>query len=121
MAGGRLPPGRHVLRLSYGRPGERLAGRRLVTARDLALADAATLLGVPLSPAEVVDSAVVQWPSALPHGRPGHAASVAALRAAVADRPGLAVVGSYLAGTGLAAVVADTRTAVSTLVDQHGG
>ena len=114
-----VPSGRHVLRLSYGRPGERLPPESSLPA--VALADAATLLGVPLDSAAVLDSAVVRWPSALPHGRPGHAASVAALRAAVADRPGLAVVGSYLAGTGLAAVVADARAAVSTLLDQQAG
>ncbi len=108
-----LPPGRHVLRLSYGRPGERLP--EVSTLPALALADASTLLGVPLAATDVLDTAVVRWPAALPHGRPGHAASVAGLRSAVARHPGLAVIGSYLAGTGLAAVVADARATAAAL------
>ena len=79
---------------------------------DLALADAAILLGVPLSAAAVVDTAVTHWPGGLPLGRLGHAAAVARLRNAAATRQGLAVVGSALAGTGLAAVIADARSVV---------
>jgi oxygen-dependent protoporphyrinogen oxidase len=103
-----LPRGRHVLRLSYGRPGAPAPADDLLA--DLALADAARLLGVQLSATAVVDSAITHWSGGLPPGRPGHAAAVAELRAAVATRPGLAVIGSSLAGTGLAAVIADART-----------
>ncbi len=105
-----LPAGRHVLRLSYGRPGSPPPADDLLP--DLALADAAILLGVHLSAAAVVDTAVTHWPGGLPLGRPGHAAAVARLRNAAATRPGLAVVGSALAGTGLAAVIADARSVV---------
>jgi len=103
-----LPPGRHVLRLSYGRPGRPPPNDDLLP--DLALADAATLLGEPLSAAAVVGTAVTHWPGGLPPGRPGRADAVAAIRAAVATRPGLAVIGSALAGTGLAAVIEDARS-----------
>jgi oxygen-dependent protoporphyrinogen oxidase len=104
----RLPPGRHVLRLSYGRPDAAPPADDLLS--DLALADAANLLGVSLSATAVIGCAITRWPGGLPAGRPGQAAAVAALRAAVATRPGLVVVGSHLAGTGLAAVVADARS-----------
>jgi oxygen-dependent protoporphyrinogen oxidase len=97
-----------VLRLSYGRPDAAPPADDLLS--DLALADAANLLGVSLSATAVIGCAITRWPGGLPAGRPGQAAAVAALRAAVATRPGLVVVGSHLAGTGLAAVVADARS-----------
>lgn len=107
-------PGRHVLRLSYGRgAGEVLPGDAELPA--LALADAGELLGVPLRPGDVVGTAVVRWDSALPVPRPGHAAAVAALRAAAAPA-GLTVVGSAMAGTGLGAVIADARGQAAALI-----
>ena len=100
-------PGRHVLRLSYGR-GD---GTGLPADPDLAtvaLADAAELLGVTLRPTDVVDHSVVRWPSALPAPRPGHAEAVTALRAELGDQ-NLSVVGAAVAGSGLAGVVGDAR------------
>ena len=41
-----------------------------------------------------------------------------AARAAVDEVPGLEVVGAWLAGTGLAAVTADTRTRIAGLLEQ---
>lgn len=125
-----LPAGRHVLRLSYGRgdmdPGiPRRPDRRRVTGgarikdsdritaeQELpatALADASALLGIQLRQSDVRGSAVVRWSSALPQPRQGHAEAVDRLRTAAAPQPGLAVIGSALAGNGLAAVVADAR------------
>ncbi len=107
-------PGRHVLRLSYGRgAGEVLPGDAELPA--LALADAGELLGVPLRADDVVGTAVVRWDSALPVPRPGHAEAVAALRAAAAPA-GLTVVGSAMAGTGLGAVIADARGQAAALI-----
>jgi oxygen-dependent protoporphyrinogen oxidase len=107
-------PGRHVLRLSYGRgAGEVLPGDAELPA--LALADASELLGVPLRADDVVGTAVVRWDSALPVPRPGHAEAVAALRAAAAPA-GLTVVGSAMAGTGLGAVIADARGQAAALI-----
>ncbi len=100
-------PGRHVLRLSYGRGGE----ADLPAVADLpgiALQDASTLLGVDLPRASVVDAAVVRWASALPVPAPGHAAGVRALRDTLAPLD-IEIAGSAVAGTGLAAVVADAR------------
>lgn len=106
-------PGRHVLRLSYGRGGEDLPVTGLV---DLAVADAATLTGVPLTARDLVDSDVVRWSSALPRPQAGHRAAMDAVRTAVARTDGLHLTGSVVAGTGLAAVVADARSVAAAIV-----
>lgn len=104
----RLPSGRHVLRLSYGRGGG-------IATPDPAtvLADASGLLDVELRPQDLVDSAVVRWPSALPQARPGHLAEVRELRAALP--PGLVLIGGAVAGNGLSSIVADARIQVGRL------
>ncbi|MFC7403589.1 protoporphyrinogen/coproporphyrinogen oxidase [Georgenia alba] len=102
-------PGEHVLRLSYhGGAGE----------VDRATADASRLLGAPIE--EVLDAAVVVRAGALSPTTPAHRSAVADLRNRVAMLPGLAVTGSWVAGTGLGAVVPDgaatgTRTAQTTI------
>jgi oxygen-dependent protoporphyrinogen oxidase len=107
-------PGRHVLRLSYGRgSGASLPDPGVLP--TIALADAAELLGVRLAPAAVVDTAVVEWSSALPAPRPGHAAAVREMRQALAAS-GLYVVGAAVAGSGLAGVVTDAHTQAAALV-----
>lgn len=111
-------PDRHVLRLSYGRGAEPLP-----TASDLlplALADAAALTGVPLLPRHLQEGAVVPWTSALPRPQPGHRAAMNGLRERVAARPGLRLTGSLVAGTGLAAVVADARAVATDLLRPSG-
>lgn len=111
-------PGRHVLRLSYGR-GD---GADIPTGDELwaaALADAGDLLGVDLRPGSVVDRAVVQWPSALSAARPGHADAVHRLRAELGPA-GLFVVGGAVAGSGLASVVTDAHTQAARLVALSG-
>jgi oxygen-dependent protoporphyrinogen oxidase len=104
-------PGRHVVRLSYGRPGEGPPPVDLATA----LADASTLLGVPLHGERLVGHAVTTWTTGLPRPRPGHAARVAGVREALAGT-GLEVCGAWAAGTGLVAVVGDARAAAARLV-----
>ena len=105
-------PGRHVLRLSYGRGGTLPSENGLT---DVALADAGELLGLRIAASSVIDSAVVRWTSALPAPRPGHADAVRTLRAAL--RPlRLAIVGASVAGSGLAGVVADATLQASCLV-----
>jgi oxygen-dependent protoporphyrinogen oxidase len=110
-------PGRHVLRLSYGRGTGDLPDPADLPA--IALRDATELLGVGLSPTTVVDSAVVSWPSALPAPRPGHADTVRELRARLAPR-GLAVIGAAVAGSGLAGVVGDARREAAALIKHLG-
>ena len=121
--------GRHVLRLSYGRSGDAVGGgassgealgvrgpradvRDLPPDRltELARRDAAALLGVPIPPGAVVDAAVTRWAGVLPLVRPGHHERVEAVRTALAGHDGLTVCGSWLAGTGLAAVVGHARS-----------
>jgi len=93
-------PGEHVLRLSYGRPGDP-AGSDVDT--GVAVRDAGHLLGVPIE--EVLDAAVVRRTGALAPTTPGHQAAVADLQSRVRVLPGLAVTGAWVAGTGLGAVV----------------
>lgn len=111
-------PGRHVLRLSYGQPaGPRstdpsapdIAGLSLPELTAVALADASTLLGVDLDASQVVEAARVRWSQSLPKPSPAHRAAVATARAGAAALPGLAVCGAWVAGNGLAAVVAQAR------------
>ncbi|MEJ7647880.1 MAG: FAD-dependent oxidoreductase [Nakamurella sp.] len=98
----RLPSGRHVLRLSYGRGGS-IATPDPTTV----LADASALLDVEPRPEDLVGSGVVRWPSALPQARPGHLAEVRALRASLP--PGLVLIGGAVAGNGLSSIVSDAR------------
>ncbi|WP_353616663.1 FAD-dependent oxidoreductase [Arthrobacter sp. AQ5-05] len=105
-------PGSHVLRLSYGRLND--VASALVNAddaslRNAALVDASALLGQPITAGDVLGFDVVRYSGALPFATTGHARRVAAIREIASAHPGLEVVGAWLAGTGLAAVVNDTR------------
>ncbi|UWX96363.1 protoporphyrinogen oxidase [Arthrobacter zhaoxinii] len=116
-------PGTHVLRLSYGRalsPEDAAAEPAHVDRADddlfrQAVADASGLLQVRIKADDVVGWDVVRWVGALPSAVVGHKDRVEAVRAAVAEAPGLEAVGAWLAGTGLAAVTADTRTRMAAL------
>jgi oxygen-dependent protoporphyrinogen oxidase len=112
-----LPPHRHVLRLSYGRGGETLVEPEL----DTVIADASTLLGVPLSEADVVDSDLVRWDDSLAFATVGHKARVAQLSEAVAAVPALDVVGAWVSGTGLAATVEQAKTTASGIAAELRG
>jgi len=110
-------PGRHVLRLSYGRgDGSDVPAENDIA--DVALADARDLLGVDIDAGSVVDQDLVRWPSALPAPRPGHADAVQRLRAELEDS-GLLLVGAPVAGSGLAAVVTDARVQAARLVERR--
>jgi protoporphyrinogen/coproporphyrinogen III oxidase len=112
-------PGRHVLRLSYGRvegAGSQPAG--LDTDDGLlaaSLLDASALLDVGINRQDVVDWDVVRWPGSLPFAAVGHRARVTAIREACNAAGGLAVVGGWVAGNGLAAVVSDTQEQIRKL------
>lgn len=118
-------PGTHVLRLSYGR-GEREdvaeAAARSAASRDddalfeAALRDASTLLTVPIVREDVLDWDVVRWAGALPFAAVGHKQRVAEVRRICSEAGGLAVVGGWLAGNGLAAVVADTFAQIDAIL-----
>jgi protoporphyrinogen/coproporphyrinogen III oxidase len=115
--------GRHVLRLSYGRS-EGASAVSADAARgpdsasdeellDMALQDASALLTVPVTREALVDWDVVSWAGALPFAAVGHRQRVAEVRQVCAGTDGLLMVGGWLAGNGLAAVVADTKTQVA--------
>lgn len=113
-------PGTHVLRLSYGRiDGSRSGAGGPVTEDGLLAAsqrDASALLGVPISHEDVIGWDVVRWKGALPFAAVGHRARVAGIRTICAQEEGLAIVGGWVAGNGLAAVVADTREQIRGLL-----
>lgn len=137
----RLPAHRHVLRLSYGRRPARPAPGRAGTEvgvdvgagagvdssaaprvdRLTAVRDAAALLGVPLGEGDVVDFAVTTWNDSLAFATVGHKARVRQALAAVAEVPGLDVVGAWVSGTGLAATVEHARTTASGLAAELRG
>lgn len=108
-------PGRHVLRLSYGRrdssapAGQAPAAGPDAALLDIALQDASALLTVPVKAENLVGWDVVSWAGALPFAAVGHRQRVADVRRICSGSAGLLMVGGWLAGNGLAAVVADTR------------
>ncbi|GAB3794678.1 hypothetical protein GCM10028798_01860 [Humibacter antri] len=108
-----LPARRHVLRLSYGRAGSPspLAGMDESGIRLRALADASTLLNIPLAESNVVGSDAVRWTNASPPAAQGQRERVDRVRSAVDGVDGIEVTGSWLTGTGLASVVPDARKA----------
>jgi oxygen-dependent protoporphyrinogen oxidase len=104
-----------IVRLSIGRAGEEAVLQR----DDAALAAQAhaelgELLGAPL-PAPAA-SWVQRWGGALPQYAPGHLGRVAAARAALTERPGIALAGAAYDGVGIPACVASGETAAEDLV-----
>jgi len=71
---------------------------------------------VPVGAGDVADWDVVRWAGALPFASLGHRQRVAAVRSICAADGTLAVVGGWLSGNGLAAIVADTPQQVRTLL-----
>lgn len=115
-------PGTHVLRLSYGRGDARHGARARPEPRtdaelfEAALTDASALLSVPVTAGDVVAWDVVRWGGALPFASLGHRHRVAEVRRICAEDGTLAVVGGWLSGNGLAAIVADTPQQVRQLL-----
>jgi len=77
------------------------------------VAEVAELLG--LSRPEPVETHLVRWGGGLPQYLVGHTDRVAAVRAAVAAVPGLAVAGAAYDGVGVPACIGSARRAVATL------
>ncbi|GAB3187533.1 protoporphyrinogen oxidase [Nesterenkonia suensis] len=109
-----LGPGRHLVRLSYGRitdvSGSAALGLHSPEEQLLAAAraDVAALFGLPGLRDRVLEADVVRWEKALPQASAGHARRIRALREQLADSA-VSVVGSWFSGTGLARVVPDAR------------
>jgi oxygen-dependent protoporphyrinogen oxidase len=112
------PDGLVRLRVSLGRFGEaatlRVDDAELVAR---ARADLATLHGITADPVAVH---VQRWGGSLPQYAPGHLDRVAALEAAVAEVPGLEVVGAALHGVGVPACVGTARAAAERLARVAG-
>lgn len=97
----------HVVRLSYGRPGEPLPPDDATTV-DLALADASSILRTTLTRAHLRGSRTVTWQGAMRQPRPGHREALRHLDTLLAGGS-LELVGSWRDGTGLDAIVAADR------------
>jgi len=104
-------PGRHVVRLSYGRAGRPAETIALSDAdlRAQAVADAARLLNIPIVESSVVAFARTPWTNALPYATVGQRERIERVRSGVDGVEGLEVTGSWLTGTGLASVIPDAR------------
>ncbi|UNK71205.1 FAD-dependent oxidoreductase [Microbacterium sp. H1-D42] len=100
---------RHVVRVSFGTQGEPAATAALDDdgAAQLALSQASALLGVELQPSQLLAAHRASFVQAQPTSLIGAAERRAAAREAVQAVPGLAVVGAWMAGTGLAQVIPD--------------
>ena len=99
-------PGRHLVRLSYGRDG------RVQESMDdlpaIARADVSRIFA--LDELDVVDLRIARWDRSLVFPRTGHRNAVAGVREAVTATPGLAVIGAGLGGNGLAGTIALARS-----------
>ena len=106
-------PGRHVVRLSYGRSGQPNPTDDLSEdeLQALALHDAATLLGVPLPTSSLRACARTEWRDALSPATLGAPERAQQVREAVAGTPDLEITGAWLAGTGLASVIPHAASA----------
>ncbi len=104
-------PGRHVLRVSFGGPGTPpvTAGRSDAEAAAIAGQEASALLGVPLGAERIAGVHRAAYTLVPPVSARGHHERTAATRTAVRRVPGLAVVGAWLSGSGLAQVVPDAQ------------
>ncbi|WP_434315787.1 protoporphyrinogen/coproporphyrinogen oxidase [Leifsonia sp. P73] len=104
-------PGRHVVRLSYGRAGRAPETPALSDAelRARAVADAAVLLNIPLTESAVSAFARTPWTNALPYATVGQRERIQRVRDGAENVEGLEVTGSWLTGTGLASVIPDAR------------
>ncbi len=102
---------RHLVRVSFGAQGEPPATADLDddAAAALALSEASALLGVPLPRTALVAAHRSRFVQSQPASIIGADGRRAAARDAVRTVPGLAVVGAWLAGTGLAQVVPDAE------------
>jgi oxygen-dependent protoporphyrinogen oxidase len=100
----RVGEGRHIVRVTF-RAGD--AVRDEADAVAAAVAAASTLLGVEISHDRVRGAQRTVHRPARPASALGHAEATEAVRAAVTAVPGLAVVGAWVSGSGLAQVVPD--------------
>lgn len=104
--------GRHVLGVAFDGPADAHPTRGLGDADvfELARGEASALLGVRIDDPAVRGAHRAAFDLAPPASLCGHAEAAAAVRARAEALPGIAAVGAWLAGSGLAQVVADARS-----------
>lgn len=98
--------GRHLLRVSYGWAN----GPEIPVSVEDALKDASRLLGVAISPEQLLGSMIIHWDGSLPPFTPKHREMTAKLLEDIRAYPGLDLAGSWVAGSGIAAVVRQAQT-----------
>ena len=98
--------GRHLLRVSYGWAN----GPEIPVSVEGALQDASRLLGVEVSPDQLLGSMIIHWDGSLPPFTPKHREMTAKLLEDLQAYPGLELAGSWVAGSGIAAVVRQAQT-----------
>ncbi|MBW9109240.1 protoporphyrinogen/coproporphyrinogen oxidase [Microbacterium ureisolvens] len=103
--------GRHVLRVAFGAPGVAPATEGLADADAavMAVAEASVLLGVELDEDRIAGAHRDTYTLVPPASMLGRRERTDTARAAIARVPGLAAVGAWLSGSGLAQVVADAQ------------
>ena len=101
----------HVVRCSVGRSGDVAVLQR--DDEDLAALAATELAGAIGVTAKTIARRVTRWGGGLPQYNVGHLDRVAAIRAAVAAQPGLAVAGAAYDGVGIPACVATAKSAAA--------
>lgn len=98
--------GHHLLRVSYGWAN----GPQIPVSVEGALQDASRLLGVEISPDQLLGSMIIHWDGSLPPFTPKHREMTAKLLEDLRAYPGLELAGSWVAGSGIAAVVRQAQT-----------
>ena len=98
--------GRHLLRVSYGWAN----GPQIPVSVEGALQDASRLLGVEISPDQLLGSMIIHWDGSLPPFTPKHREMTTKLLEDLRAYPGLELAGSWVAGSGIAAVVRQAQT-----------
>lgn len=109
--GASCPSHVHLVRVSYGRKGEKAVPLSV----KQALTDASVLFGVKLTSDQLLDSAIIHWDGALAPTTPRTRAWVQELHARLEKVPGLALTGAWASGSGIGALVPHARTAARKL------
>ena len=104
-------PGRHLLRLSYGRNG--VIEHDLEHLLEIAVADARALTGADLG--DPIAAKVTRWRESLVQATPGHLERVREVDDLAAELSGFAVVGAGLGGNGIAGTIARAQRASALL------
>ena len=107
-----IAPGRHVVRLSYGR-GDDEALPDVSEFPELAVRDAARILGLDSGELGLVEWAITDWVGTMRQSGPGHSARMNELAAALErfsqSKAPLHLTGAWRAGNGLEAITRFTR------------